>query len=421
VKLKLNKDEQFQKIALFRYSLIASAVVGTFEAPSLAQHFRNVAAKTHLHPDGRHVSVTVHSLERWYYRYKKLGLQGITPVVRADAGKPRVLPETAILKLYDLKEKFPYITGKAVYNKLIEAGAINAADTSLDTVHRFIRNNYLKPSAVNQQTVKAFEMEFANDCWQADTSGGPVIKIDGKKSQTFLIAFIDDASRIIPHWQFYLNDNAINMQDSFRKGIAKFGVPKMAFVDNGGPYDNLQLRLICASLGIALVHSRPYVPKGRGKIERHFRTVKDGWMNCTDWDEFSSMEELSASFAEFLSKEYTNAVHSSINCTPKERYMRDYERVRHIPSEQLNFHFLHRKECRVYNDATIKLLGNVYEAPQQYIGSKIKIRYLPTDTSELFVYSDDGKLLHTIYPVKKVDNSKIKRTAIDYTQLGGGA
>ena len=414
----MNKDEQFQKVALFRYSLIASGVTDTFEAPSRAQHFRNVAAKEHLHPDGRHVRVTCHSLERWFYRYKKLGLQGLTPVVRADVGKPRALPEAAIFKIHELKEKFPYITGKAVYKKLIEAGVLNAADTSLATVQRFIKNNGLKPAA-DGQAVRAFEMEFANDCWQADTSRGPVIEIGGKKTQTFLVAFIDDASRMVTHWQFYHNDNAVNMQDSFRQGIAKFGIPKMAYVDNGGPYDNLQLRLICASLGVALVHSRPYVPKGRGKIERHFRTVKDGWMNCTDWDGFNSLEELSASFAQYFSKEYTNGVHSSINCTPKERYMRDYEKVRHIPAEQLNFHFLHRKECRVYNDATVKLLGGVYEAPQQFIGSKIKVRYLPADRSELFIVSDEGKVLHTIYPVKKVDNSKIKRTAIDYAKLGG--
>ena len=416
----MNKDEEFLKIALFRYSLIASAVVRTFEAPSLAQHLRNVAAKKHLHPDGSLVSITFHSLERWLYRYKKFGLQGITPVVRSDIGKPRALSETAILKIHEVKDKFPYITGKAVYNKLIEAGVVNAADTSLDTVQRYIRNNNLKPSSADQQIVKAFEMEFANDCWQADTSFGPIIRIGSRKAQTFLIAFIDDASRITPHWQFYTEDAAINMQDSLRQGIAKCGIPKMLFVDNGGPYDNMQLRLICASLGIVLVHSRPRVPKGKGKIERHFRTIKDGWMNCTDWNEFNSLEELSVSFAAYFSKDYTNAVHSSIGCTPKERFMRDYEKVRYIPVEQLNFHFLHRKECRVYNDATIKLLGNVYEAPQQFIGSKIKVRYLPTDTSELFIFSDDGKLLHTIYPVKKVDNSKIKRAAIDYTQFGGG-
>jgi transposase InsO family protein len=417
----MNKEEQFQKIALFRYSLIASAVAQTFEAPSLAQHFRNVAAKKHLHPDGRHVNVTFHSLERWLYRYRKHGIQGITPKVRVDAGKPRALTEGAIEKIYEIKEQFPYITGKATYDKLIEAGAINAAGTSPATVQRFISNNNLKPTAKNQQAVKAFEMEFANDCWQADTSWGPVLKGCSKKPQTYLVAFIDDASRLTPHWQFYFNDNAINMQNSFRQAIAKFGVPKRIYLDLGGPYDNLQLRLICASLGIELVHGRPRQPKGRGKIERHFRTIKDGWMNCTDWNGFSSLEDVTASFAAYLTNKYTNEVHSAIGCTPKERFMRDYERVRHIPMEELNSHFLHRKECRVYNDATVRLLGGVYETPQQFIGSKIKVRYLPTDLSELFIFSDDGKPLHTIHPVKKVDNSKIKRASIDYTQAGGDA
>ena len=224
---------------------------------------------------------------------------------------------------------------------------------------------------------------------------------------------------MILHAQFYLKDNAINMQDSFRQAIAKFGVPKMIFCDNGGPYNNLQLQLICASLGIVIAHSRPNVAKSRGKIERAFRTIKDGWMNCTDLGTFLSPGDASASLAAFLSKEYTNKAHSSIKCTPKERFMRDYEKIRRIPTEELEFHFMHRKECRVTNAATVKLLGTEYETPQQFIGAKIKVRYLPADLSKLFIVSDAGKLLHAIFPVKKVDNSKIKRHAIDFTQRGG--
>ena len=198
-------------------------------------------------------------------------------------------------------------------------------------------------------------------------------------------------------------------------------VPKMLFVDNGKSYDNLQLQLICASLGIVLAHSRPYIPKGRGKIERVFRTIKDGWMNATDWNDFSSLENINSSLYAFMSENYTNSAHGALGCTPKERFLRDYARIRHVPIEELDLHFLHRKECRVTNDAVIKLLGTEYETPQQYIGSKIKIRYLPTDLSEIFVFSNDNKLLHVIRPVKKIENSKIKRAAIDYTQSGGAS
>ena len=415
----MNRDEKNMQTALFRYSLIAPAVADTFEAPSLAQYFRNIAAKRHTGPDGRQTSITYHSLERWFYNYKKSGLAGITPKARADRGRPRALPENAADKIHTSKEKFPYITGKAVYSKLIEEGDIDASETSLATVHRYIRNNGMKFAAENAQEVKAFEMEFANDCWQADTSCGPVIKISGRKTRTFLISFLDDASRMILHAQFYENDNGINMQDSFRQAIAKFGVPQKLFVDNGKSYDNLQLQLICASLGIVLAHSRPYVPKGRGKIERVFRTIKDGWMNSVDWDTFAGIDDINASLSAFLSEKYTNSIHSSINCTPKERFLRDYDRIRRIPAEELDFHFLHRKECRVTNAATIKLSGTEYETPQEYIGAKIKVRYLPSDLSELFIFSDDNRLLHTVRPVKKVENSKIKRASIDYTRTGG--
>jgi len=414
----MDNEDKLQQIILFRYSLIAPAVTDTFEAPSLAQYFRNIAAKKHKDPDGKYVTVTYHSLERWFYSYKRSGLAGITPKARNDIGKSRALPENAINKIHALKEEFPYITGKAIYNKLIEEGVIKTTETSLATVHRYIRGKAFSFHPENVREMKTFEMEFANDCWQADTSHGPVIKLSGKKTQTFLILFLDDASRLILHAQFYLNDNAVNMQDSFKQAIAKAGIPKKLFVDNGKSFDNLQLGLICASLGIVLIHSRPYTATSRGKVERVFRTIKDGWMNSVDWNMFSSLEAVNDSLAVFLSEKYTNNIHSSLNLSPKERFLRDYAKIRHVPIEELDFHFLHRKECRVTNTATIKLFGTEYETPQQYIGTKIKVRYLPTDMSELFIFSDDSKLLHTIRPVRKVENSKIKRASIDYTQGG---
>ena len=414
----MDNQERNQKMALFRYSLIAAAVSGTYEAATLIQHFKNVAEKSYQDPTGKTVKVSYHTLERWYYRYKRYGIDALEPKKRKDTGKPRALPETAINQIFELKEKFPYITGKAIYKKLIENGFLNAADTSLSTVHRYLRDNGLKSTAASDMVVKAFEMEFANDCWQCDTSDSVKLKVDGKSIQTYLIAFLDDKSRICLHFQHYTSDNAVNMQDCFKKAIAKYGVPKRIFADNGGPYDNLQLRMICASLGIALIHARVSRGQSKGKVERHFRTVKDGWLNCTDWNKFSSLEDIDASLGKFISEEYTNSNHRGINCTPKESFMQDYGRIRFIPQEELDSHFLHRRESRVNNAAIVKFDKVEYEVPQQYIGSKVKIRYLPTDKTKAFIFSDDNKLLHTIYPVRKVDNSRIKRTTIDYTKGG---
>ena len=69
-------------------------------------------------------------------------------------------------------------------------------------------------------------MPHSNDCWQADTSHGPYLTINGKKTLTYLIAIIDDASRFIVGAKFFFNDNSINLQDVFKSSIKKYGVPK---------------------------------------------------------------------------------------------------------------------------------------------------------------------------------------------------
>jgi len=414
-------DKNIEKeIALFRYSLIAPAVANTYEASSVTQYLNFVASKTHKLPDGKEVKYSSNAIRKWYYDYKSKGISALYPKKRLDLGLPRALSNEAIEKIHEIKENLPYITGKAIYQKLVEDGYILSKKTSLSTIHRYIRENNLKPSQLQPNEVKAFEMEYSNDCWQADTTRGPKIKINGKVHQTYLIAFIDDASRMLLHAQFFFNDNAINMQQVFKKAISKYGVPKRLFVDNGSPYDNLQLRLICASLGVVLIHARPFCGASKGKIERVFRTIKDGWMNAIDWNVFIGLDDLNTSLNQYLDKNYLNSIHSSIKASPRDRFLKDYERCRFVPNEDLDDHFLHRKERKVNNAAIIKLDNKEYEVPQKYIKQKIQVRYLPSDMSKLYVFSKDNKIQETVYPVKKIDNSKIKRSSIDFTTLQKG-
>jgi putative transposase len=41
--------------------------------------------------------------------------------------------------------------------------------------------------------------------------------------KTFLIAFIDDASRLITHAQFFFHDNTTSMVNAFRSALFKRG------------------------------------------------------------------------------------------------------------------------------------------------------------------------------------------------------
>lgn len=413
-------DKEMQELALFRFSLIAPVVNDSYVAVSKSQYFRDVASKAYTLPDGSAANFSAGTIKKWYLDYKKGSFDALIPKKRCDAGFPRVISNDAIEKINDLKVKFPYITGTLVYQKLVEDGYIKVSQTSLASILRYIRDNNLKSNQLVPVERKAFEMEFACDCFQADSSHGPVIKVDGQKKQTYLISVLDDASRLITHAQFFFNDNAVNFQIVLKKAIFKYGVPKRLFVDNGGPYKNDQLSIICASIGIALIHSRPYSPESKGKIERSFRTIKDGWMNGVDWNNFDSLDNLNIEFNKYLSDKYMNSTHSSLGTTPRERYTKDSDKIKFIHQEALENHFLHRVTRRVNNDATIKLHSKLFEVPQKYIAQKICIRFSPDVLDEAYIFNNDNVITETVYPLKKIDNSKIKRTGLDYTKLTGG-
>ena len=63
-------------------------------------------------------------------------------------------------------------------------------------------------------------------------------------------------------------------------------------MDNAKMYRSPQLARIAASLGTLIVHSRPYQPEGRGKIERCFRTVREQFLANLDPKRLLSLDGL---------------------------------------------------------------------------------------------------------------------------------
>lgn len=260
---KFTTEDEAKQVALLRFSIIAPLVNNCHAFSSKMAFFRDAALKEYTLPSGKQVMFHTATIRTWYHNYIKFGFDSLLPKIRNDMGKSRKVPDNVAVKINEIKQQFPHITGKAIYNKLIEDGIILAKDFSIATVYRYLNNNNLKYIPTVER--KQFEMEHAGDCWQADTSHGPVITVDGKKVHTYLIQIIDDASRLIVGCQFFLNDNAINFQAVLKQAIKTYGIPKKIFVDNGTPYKNLQFQIICASLGTVLIHAKAYSPESKRK------------------------------------------------------------------------------------------------------------------------------------------------------------
>ncbi|MDI3548806.1 MAG: putative transposase [Halanaerobiales bacterium] len=404
-------DEKLrQEIALFKYSLIAPLVTKTFTQKTAKEYLQKVCAKTYDTPQGRKKEFAPATLKGWLRLYRKHGIDGLYPKTRSDKGKLRKLPDEAKDFIIDSKLNSPKRSAKSIYQELIAKGYIHYGDISLSTIQRFISQANLSRDKLDPVDRRAFEFEFPGECWQSDISVGPYLTIDGKKHKTYIIAILDDATRLIIHCEAFFKDDFLSLLSVFKKGVAKRGIPKKLFVDNGKVYKSSQMQFICASLGTILCFARPFSPQSKGKIERWFKSLHDQWMNVIDWTKFTSLKELNASLQHYVEDNYNRKLHSAIGEKPIDKYVKHIDRIKFIPSKQeLDYIFLYRVTRKVKNDATISLHNILFETPLEYIGQRINLRYDPTSIDKAYIFSDDGKLKETILPVNKIDNSKIKR------------
>ena len=131
-----------------------------------------------------------------------------------------------------------------------------------------------------------------------------------------------------------------------------------------------------------------------------------------DWNNITSIEQAQDMYTEFLNNSYLNSIHSSIDIAPRDRFMKDFEKISRKSDEEINECFLHKVVRRVKSDSTISLNSIIYEAPQQFVGKYITIKYNPEDMSKLYIYNDKNERLHIVKSVDKISNSKYKRQDI---------
>lgn len=398
-----------QSIALFKYSLIAPLVTETFTQATAKEYLEEISAKEYNTPQGTREYAPA-TIKEWLRLYRRFGIDGLYPKIRSDKGKPRNLSNDAKEFIISTKINSPKRSAKSIYQELIAKGYVSYDQISLSTVQRFISKSNISSNKLEPVDRKAFEFEFPNECWQSDISVGPYLNIDSKKHKTYIIAILDDSSRLVIHAEAFFTDNLLSLLSVFKKAVAKRGIPKKLFVDNGKVYKSNQMQFICASLGTILSFARPYSPQSKGKIERWFRTLQDQWMNVINWNDFSSLDELNSSLSKYVEEDYNSKVHSSINEKPIDKFVRHIDLIKFIPNKQeIDYIFLYRVTRKVKKDSTISIQNILFEIPLKYVGDTISVRYDPTCMDKAYIFSEDNILLDTVYPVKKIDNSKIRR------------
>ena len=400
------QEETRHKVALARYKLISPVLAEPDRQQN--EYFRNQSEKKHHFPNVGSKKVTVPTFKRWLGLYRDKGFDALKPKVRKDRGRPRKIGSEIIKAIEGKCKAFPNWTVQRLYDNLIDEEQISPSSVSYNTVLRLVRAENLLPKIGRTDVRKRYEVAHPNDLWVCDFMHGPRIKTGQRTEKAILCAVIDDHSRMIVGHEFSANENIATLTLVLKRAMLAFGDPKRFYVDNGAAFSADLLAHACARAGVALIHSKPYDPSSRGKIERFFRTVRDRFL-C-DGFEGKSLTELNEEFGQWLQNDYHHKHHSGIDQKPIERYHSSVSKthINRLTSTEIDLIFLAQHQRIVGNDCTISFKGNIYEVPAAYVRQKVDVRHPVDNPEELFLF-DNGVRITTLKLVDKKENARTFR------------
>jgi len=237
---------------------------------------------------------------------------------------------------------------------------------------------------------------------------GPSIKqTDGSWKKTFLIAFIDDASRVITHGEFFYNDNTENMIDAFRTALFKRGKPDRLYFDNGSNYKSKEILQACVRLDILLSHAPVRDGAAKGKIERFFRGFRDRFL--VQHLEFKSLEEINDKTHEWIENEYNHQKHSSIQMTPIDRFTLDHSRIHFLTDDEYTQEVFFVEENRKVSKTNLfSINSNKWECPVDLRDKSIQVRFDRNNKTRFIVYFNDSRMGEAS-PVNLVYNANLRK------------
>ncbi len=400
--------------AQFRFSVIAPLVCRKFESDEQKKALRReILQQTYVQPDGSLKQIPRRTLQQWLWQHRKFGFDGLLDSNRSTRGTCRAIPEEILNRAELLRRQEPARSVRTILS-ILEAENFDVKKISKSTL-----NNQLRLRGASKQKLASekgafqrWEQKYVNALWQADTSVGvrlPDPNNPAKTKATKLIAFIDDASRVCTHAQFYWDEKLPSLVDCFRKALLKRGKPDRLLCDNAFIYHSNTIKLMCAYLHTEVSFCRPYSPQGKGKVEKHFGTIKRSFYIEAQHAGLTSLEDLNNFFWAWLTKEYHKHPHSSLGTSPLERWKRDEHLLRRVSPADIRQALMLRTTRRV-NDKTamIRIDNQWYQADPAFAGATVEVRWQAGHREQIEIWQNEKLLAvaHATTPTTKIDFSR---------------
>jgi putative transposase len=396
-------------------------------------------------------SISKSTIQRWVKRYRENGLAGLADAqVRSDKGKSRRLPAEAVTLIEGLALQTPPRSIAAIHRQVCTiAGERGWKVPSYDRVYRIIKK--LDPALLTlaHQGAAAYREEYdllyrreathSNAMWQADHTPLDIVLLDeaGKPARPWLTVIEDDYSRAIASFRLTFQEpTALTTALALRQAIWRkedphwhvCGIPSVFYTDHGSDFKSHHMEQVAVDLGIELIFSEKGIPRGRGKIERFFRSVNELFLQDIPGyapkgyqaEARLSLPAFEHQFRTWLLSDYQHRVHSETTCTPAERWEAGGF-LPHMPdsAERLDLLLLTVAKTRRVQQDGIRFQGYRYldTTLAGYVKEDVLIRYDPADLAEIHVFHQDRFVCRAIcqelagqtVSLKEIEKARVER------------
>lgn len=375
---QLAPKDAAETTAVFRAQVIGPLLTRAFASHGdLAEALRALSRERHRAP-GSSVTRTYSeaTLERWYYRFKKSGLAGITPRRRSDTGHARELTDAQRDLLLAIRREHPSTSAALILRTLEIDGRLAKHAVSLSTLRRLYREHGLDRAAVRTQDGRVrlrWQADRADALWHADVCHGPAMKIAGRAVPLRIHALLDDHSRYIIAIAASTTEREVEMLSLLVKAMRSKGRrPEALYLDNGATYTGDVLATACSRLGTGLLHASPHDPQARGKMERFWRTLRQGCLDHIGTP--GSLHDVQVRLLAFVAQHYHVAPHASlIGKCPAEVYETAPRYDARIDDATLDAALTVHARRRVRRDGTLEVGGVTFETRTGFLAGRVVV------------------------------------------------
>lgn len=383
-----------EAVALFRSQVIGDLVHRELDHGLLIAALRVLSIKHFRPPRAKKTrKYSVPTLERWYYAFKKHGLPGLVPRPRSDRGRARKLSAPQRVLVCDIRREHPGASANLIVRTLEGDGRLDKGVVSSSTVGRLLTEAGLDRmtlrNAPGATTRLRWEASHPGALWHGDVCHARPLVVGNRKLPLRIHGMLDDASRFVVALEAVHSERETDMLSLLVATLRRRGRPDALYLDNGSTYSGDALATFCGRLGISLLHARPYDPQARGKMERFWRTLREGLVDYLD--PTLPLEEIQRRLDAFLERHYHQQPHGSLFGRTPERAWENRQ-LTPVTEEQLRDALLVRERRRVTKDCVISIEGRLFEVRQGFLaGRTVDVSYSLLDGVRDAVVEHDGR------------------------------